>query len=133
MLIVVTDNVQAKMFRVEDRIIELVHTISKKPDRLDRDREAVRTGSGDMRSAEPEDDSKTWSREHLYNELSAELMKRLQNKEFERLAFTVPEENKDELQDCLHIDLLKRTDVFIPKLLTNEEPLDIAAYIQEEM
>jgi hypothetical protein len=113
--------------------MELIETISTKVPRMDQDREAVKTGAGDMRSAQKEDDRQDWSREQLYEQLSKNLMHRLQNKEFEELAFTVPEENKNALQDSLHIDLLKHAHVFIPKHLTGEEPLDLAAWVQEEM
>jgi len=133
MLIVVIDSVQAKLYRAHERTIEPVSVISAQTDTLDRERLAVKTGAGDMRSAEPEDNRKAWSREQLYEGLSADLMKRLQNGEFEELAIAVPEEHKNALEDSLHIDLLKRVKVTIPKLLTGEEPLDLAAWVQEEM
>jgi protein required for attachment to host cells len=132
-LIVATDSVQAKIYKAYEHTIEHVETISRKADVLGGEREAVKTGAGDMRSAEPENDSQDWSREQLYDALSQNLMHRLQNGEFEELALMVPEENKNDLEDSLHINLLKRITVTIPKMLTNEEPLDLAAHVQEEM
>lgn len=130
-IIVATDHVQAKLFLANDRLVEPLQAISVKADRMmDRDRSAVKRG-GVVVAAQHEDEPQEWSREELYTKLSAELMRRLQNKEFETLAFTVPEEHENELKETLHIDLLKRARVFVPKLLTNEEPLDLVAHIQE--
>jgi len=132
-MIAVTDNVQAKLFLVNDREINLVRTISMKTDFLPGERNAIKTGAGDMRSAEPEDKRKDWSREELYDAMSADLLQRMKAGEFEEIAFTVPADVEEELKDCLHIDLLKRAKVFIPKLLTGEDALEIAARVQEEM
>lgn len=129
-MIVVTDNVQAKLFKADGRDMELVHTISTKADKMDQDRVAIATGGG-MRSGEPEDDRQEWSREQLYDLLSKDLMHRLQNGEFEALAFTVPQENENELKESLHVDLLKVANAWVPKHLTNDDAFDIVAHVQE--
>ncbi|OGL67021.1 hypothetical protein A2856_00845 [Candidatus Uhrbacteria bacterium RIFCSPHIGHO2_01_FULL_63_20] len=133
-LIVVTDNVQAKLFRADGRNVELVSVMSQKLEPMEQERMAIATGAG-MRSGDEHNpgDLKAWTREHLYSELSKELMRRLQNGEFERLAFCAPEEHVEELKECLHVELLKRADAFVPKLLTNDDLQDIVAHVQEEM
>jgi len=98
-IIAVTDNVQAKLYRAEGREIELVHTISTKADKLEGERVEIDTGSGDVRSGEPEDDRQEWSREKLYDQLSEELMRRLRAGEFGALAVCVPQENVNELKE----------------------------------
>lgn len=130
-MIAVTDNVQAKLYRADGREIVLIHTISTKADHLDKDRVEIDTGSGDIRSGEPEDDRQEWSREKLYEQLSEELVRRLRAGEFERLAVCVAEENANELKETLHVDLLKAADTWVEKLLTNDDPLDIVAHVQE--
>ncbi len=130
-LIIVTNNEQAKMYRAADREIELIRHISTKADKLEKDRNAVKRGDGSMGSAEQEDDRKEWSREHLYESLNKDLMRRWQNKEFETLVFTVPHEHLEELKESLHIDLLKRTQVFVPKNLMGEELIDLIGHVQE--
>src|SRR3989344_2420432 len=108
-LIVVTDNVQAKLFRADGRNVELVSVMSQKLEPMEQERMAIATGAG-MRSGDEHNpgDLKAWTREHLYSELSKELMRRLQNGEFERLAFCAPEEHVEELKECLHVELLKQ-------------------------
>lgn len=129
--IAVTDNVRAKLYRAEGREIELVHTISTKADKLDRERVEIDTGSGDVRSGEPEDDRQDWSREKLYDQLSVELMRRLRAGEFEALAVCVPQENVNALKESFHVDLLKVAGVWVEKMLTNDDPLDIVLHVQE--
>ncbi len=130
-IIAVTDNVQAKLYRAEGREIELVHTISTKADKLEGERVEIDTGSGDVRSGEPEDDRQEWSREKLYDQLSEELMRRLRAGEFGALAVCVPQENVNELKESLHVDLLKVADAWVEKMLTNDDPLDIVMHVQE--
>ena len=130
-LIVVTDHQHALLFLANDRHLDAVGTLTIKHEHMtDRDRIAVKRGSGDMASAEPDLDPLEWSREELYSKLSKELMHRWQNKEFEELAFTVPEEHENELKETLHIEILKRAKVFVPKILVKEDPLDIVAHVQ---
>ena len=131
-LIVVTDNTQAKLFLAKDRQVELIKTLSTKLEKSDQDRVAVKLSSGMMVSGEQHEDNQDWTREHLYSELSKDLMRRLQNKEFEALILASPQENENELKESLHINLLKVLKMFIPKLLTNEELLDIVTYAEEE-
>ena len=84
-----------------------------------------------MRSGEQHEHNIDWSREQLYTELSKDLMHRLQNLEFETLAFCAPEENMNELKESLHIDLIKRAHAFVERNLTNDDPIDIVAHVQE--
>lgn len=130
-IIAVTDNVQAKLYRADGREIELVHTISTKADKLEGERVEIDTGSGDVRSGEPEDDRQEWSREKLYDQLSEELVRRLRAGEFGALAVCVPQENVNELKESLHVDLLKVADTWVEKMLTNDDPLDIVMHVQE--
>jgi protein required for attachment to host cells len=130
-LVVVTDNVRAKLYLATDRSVNLVHTISTKLEPMEQERVAIRTGSGDMRSGEQHEHNEEWAREQLYGELSTDLMHRLQNGAFEDLALCAPEENMNELKESLHMDLLKRASVFVEKHLTGEDPIDIVAYVQE--
>ncbi|OGL95605.1 hypothetical protein A2348_01800 [Candidatus Uhrbacteria bacterium RIFOXYB12_FULL_58_10] len=130
-LIVVTDNVQAKLYRALGHEVSLVHTISTKADVLEGERVEIMTGSGDVRSGEPEDDRKEWSREKLYDQLSEELMRRLKAGEFESLAVCVPEEHMNELKESLHVDLLKIADAWVRKNLANDDLLDIVIHVQE--
>jgi protein required for attachment to host cells len=129
-MIVVTDNVRAKLFLAKDRDVELVGMISKEADNIVGEREAVVTGAGDMRSGEQDPENLKWSREQLYAALSPELMKRLQAGEFERLALCAPQEDMNEMKESLHIDLLKRTDAYVEKNLCNDELPDIILHVQ---
>jgi protein required for attachment to host cells len=130
-LIVVTDNVHAKIYRAEGRDVELVHTISTKTETLEGEHVEIDTGSGDVRSGEPEDHRRDWSREQLYEKLSEELMRRLKAGEFQSLAMCVPEENANALKESLHVDLLKIAEAWVEKNLTNDDPLDIVLHVQE--
>ncbi len=129
-LIVVTDNVQAKLFKADDHTVELIHTISTKSDDLDQDRVSIVTGAG-LRSGEPEDHRKDWSRGQLYEQLNKDLMHRLQNKEFASLAFCAPQENINSLKGSLHPDLLNVANVWVPKHLIHADVSDIVAQVQE--
>jgi protein required for attachment to host cells len=131
-LIAVTDNVQAKLFLVAGREADPVSVISTKREHEAQERVAVKTGAGDMRSGENHEHLKMQEREELYDELNAELTRRLERGEFEALAVCVPEEHMNELKESLRVDLLKVADVWVPKLLTNDDLLDIIAHVQEE-
>lgn len=130
-LIAVTDNVQAKLFLANDRTVELIHTISTKLEPMEQERVQIITGSGGARSGEQHEGNQTWTREQLYAQLDADLVGRLRNGDFEALAVTVPQENVNELKESLHVDLLKVTDVWVGKLLTNDDILDIVQHVQE--
>lgn len=132
-LIVATDNVQATIYLADGEEVNKVAHLSAKADELPGERSAVGRGSGDAGSAEPEDDRLDWSRERLYEELNTQLMRRLQDGEFEDLAFTAPHDVIGELKETLHIDLLKRAIAFVPKNLMKEELVDLVTHVQEEM
>lgn len=130
-LICVTNNERANIIRVDQTVAEVIGYISAKPDHLPGERSAVKTGSGDMRSAEPDANLQTWSREHLHDALSADLVKRMHKDEFEHLAFCAPEEHLEALRESLHIDLLKRTIAWVPKNLIHHDIQDIVAEVLE--
>lgn len=130
-LIAVTDNVQAKLFLANDREIDLIHTISTKLEPMEQERVQVITGSGGARSGEQHEDNQKWTREQLYAQLDADLVGRLRNGDFAALAVSVPQENINELKESLHVDLLKVADVWVGKLLTNDDLLDIVQHVQE--
>ena len=131
-LIVVTDHVQAKLFLATDREIDLLETFSTKSENTDSDHHVVARGSGELSSSAGEDNRQAWSREQLYEKLNVDLMLRLKKGQFEALAFTVPHDCVNVLKESLHIDLLKRAKAFVPKLLTNDDLLDIVAHVQQE-
>jgi protein required for attachment to host cells len=130
-LIVVTDNVRANIFHAQDRALNLVQTISTKLEPMEQERVAVKLGSGGMRSGEQHEHNVEWAREQLYRELSEDLMRRLKRKEFDSLVLCAPEEHMNELKESLHIDLVKRVDASVERNLTNDDPIDIVAHVQE--
>lgn len=132
-MIAVTDNVQAKLFRAVDRDVELITVISTKLEPMEQERVQIVTGSGGARSGEQHEDNQKWTREQLYEQLDADLMRRHQLGEFEALAFCVPQERMNDLKESLHVDLLKVTNAWVGKLLTNDDVEDIVAHVQEEM
>lgn len=130
-LIVVTNTLKAKLFLANDREAEEVSIIDVSADlELESsDREKLRdSGSGKDESSDKKDHI---TKDHFYHALNEDLMRRLQNNEFEALAFTVPEELENELKECLNVQLLKKATVFVPKNLMNDELLDIITVIQE--
>ncbi|MFC1787611.1 host attachment protein [Patescibacteria group bacterium] len=132
MLIAVTDSTQARLFLADGRTVEEIETITA--DHLplgDQERYHTQTPSGTV-TKEQTENLKEISREELYTALSENLRHRYQKNEFTKLAFAVPKEHLNELKETIHIDLLKITQVFIPKLLTREDPLEIVARTQEE-
>ncbi len=131
-LIAVTDNVQAKIYLANDRSVELIHTISTKLEPMEQERVQIITGSGGARSGEQHEQNQKYTREQLYDRLSADLVGRLRNGDFQALAVTVPQENVNELKESLHVDLLKVADAWVGKLLTNDDVLDIVQHVQEE-
>jgi protein required for attachment to host cells len=132
-LIVATDNVQARIFRADGREVGPVGTITKKLEPMEQERSAVMTAAG-PRSADEHDPGtlKAWTRERLYADLSDDLMARLDAREFAEIAFAAPEENVNELKECLHVDLLKRAVAFVPKNLVNCDLLDLVIHVREE-
>lgn len=131
-LVVVTDNTQAKIYLANGRQVVFTGGLaSDYPPKFETERTSTMTPGG-VHSAEQSERLQAISRERLYHELSDDLMRRLQNKEFERLALAAPEERLEELKESLHIDLLKRADRFLPKNLVGSNPVDIAMHFEEE-
>lgn len=130
-MIVVTDSVQAKLFLAHHRDIEPAgHITSQYPPTDDMERTSGASPSG-RHFGEQDERLQEISLEKLYGELSKELMHRLQNEEFEDLIFTVPQDHINELKESIHIQLLKRASIWVPKLLTNDEVKDILLHIEE--
>lgn len=130
-LICVTNNERANLIRVDKNVAEVIGYISTKPDDIPGERQGVMRGDGTMSSREPDANNLTWSREELYDELSANLMKRSHKDEFEHLAFCAPQEHIEALRESLHIDLLKRTIAWVPKNLIHQELQDVVAEVLE--
>jgi protein required for attachment to host cells len=128
-MIVVTDNVRAKLFLAKDRDVELVHMISKKAESTDGEHNLSVNAAG-PHGNRPDPHNREWSREQLYEALSPELMLRMAKGEFERLAFCAPEEDMNDLKESMHIDLLKRVDAYVEKNLCNDELPDIILHVQ---
>jgi hypothetical protein len=139
-LLVVTNTLHAKFFLANNRMIEEKGEIdvSSELEQVAGDGISIELsgGAGQTVMRSNDDTHDTWKKhvteDHLYTHLNNELMKRLQNQEFEVLVFTVPEEQENELKESLHIQLLKCTNLFIPKNLINHDLLDIVAEVQEE-
>lgn len=131
-LLVVTDNTQAKLYLVNGRSVTFAGQLSSDyPPRDSVERTSTATPAG-MHSAEQSEKLKVVSRAKLYHELSDELMRRLQKQEFVRLALAAPEERLEDLKESLHIDLLKRTEQFLPKNLVGSDPIDIVMHFEAE-
>jgi len=130
-IIVITDNVQAKLYHAFDREFTYLETLSSDyPSHENQEQYSMQTPGG-MHSGEQSEKTRIISRDKLYHKLSKNLLFRLQKNEFETLVFTAPEEDLEELKESLHIDLFKRTFAWIPKNLTYEDSLDLVAHIQE--
>ncbi len=98
-LVAVAGSVQAKLFLAKGHAVTALETVEARPG------------------------------EAFFERLSENLKTRLDKEEFVRLALSVPEDMTEELENSLHIALLKVTDVILPKLLTNTEPVDIAVEV----
>ena len=130
-LIVVTDSTQAKFFLADGRSLEEKEVMENRHEASSDHRDKNQTPDGHIFTEETEN-LKDTTREELYGMLSKKLMQELKQGIFEKLAFTVPADLENELKESLHLDLLKRANIFVPKLLTNDDPLDIVAHIQEQ-
>ncbi|MBU0646462.1 host attachment family protein [Patescibacteria group bacterium] len=132
-MIVATDSQQARLFLARQNLVEEVGVVeSHYPPKDDMERTSGQSPSGDH-FAEQNESTKTISREKLYQALSEELMNRFHRQEFSSLILAAPEEHLNELRDSLHLDLIKRTQAFIPKLLTSEDLLDIIIHAQDAL
>lgn len=136
-LIVITDTLKAKIFLASGLNITGVGTIDVTSglEQESGDREAIKIGGGRQPIFRSNDEYGTkkehMTKDHFYNALNSELLRRRQNHEFDSLVFTVPEELKNELKESLDGQLLKRTKSFIPKNLMKEDLLDVVAIVQE--
>lgn len=131
-MIAVTDSVQAKLYLARERSVNYVATItSSYPPKDDVERTSGESSSGSHFSEQSEKLDEV-SREKLYIALSKDLMHRHQAGEFEELTITVPQEHMNELKESIHIDLLKLTSAWVPKLLTNDDIKDILMHVEAE-
>jgi len=129
--IVVTNTLKAKLFLAKDRSVEEIAVIDVTSDLKNEssDREKlVDSGAGGKDFNNKKDHI---TKDHFYHALNKDLMRRLQNNEFEALAFTVPEDLENELKECLNVQLLKRAAAFVPKNLMNDDLIDIITVVQE--
>ena len=130
-LIVAADSVHAKLFIAngnEAAPLEIIE--SGWPPKGDPERVSGQHGTVNFR--ETAETLKIQSREKLYHALGKRLMALAQEGTFDSLALCAPAEHLDELKGSLHIDLLKRVTVSVPKLLTSEDMLDIVIHVREE-
>ncbi len=126
-MIVVTDHNHSKLFLAREREVEHVDTIEAEPERAG-DKEAYHQSTsrigGKLRidkstGSEDYDWKEHIAHDHLFVELEENLMKRLQNKEFENLILIVPAEAKNHLAERLHQTLQERITKTVPKNLIN--------------
>ncbi|MBM5789774.1 host attachment protein [Candidatus Parcubacteria bacterium] len=128
--IVVCDHESARVFAAHARELEGYETIvSDYPPKDGVERTSTMTPSG-MHSAEESENIKQVSASKLFHKLNKTLLHALQSEKFERIIFTVPSDALSELKKSLHQDLLNRTDLFLPKLLTKFAPLEILEHLR---
>ncbi|MFA6132115.1 MAG: hypothetical protein WC702_03605 [Patescibacteria group bacterium] len=136
-LIVVTNTLKAKTFLADGLNLTEAGEIDVTSDleQENGEREAIKYGGASQPNFASNDEYGTKkdhiTKDHFYNALNKELMHRMQNNEFDVLAFTVPEDLENELKESLHGQLLKKTEIFVPKNLMNDDVLDVVAVIQE--
>lgn len=136
-LIVITNTLTAKMFLAsglnvtEAGIVDVTSDLEQE----NGERKAIKFGGAGQPIFRSNDEygakKEHLTKDHFYSALNDELMRRKQNNEFDSLAFTVPKELENELKESLHGQLLKKTKIFVPKNLMNDDLLDVAATIQE--
>ena len=130
-LIVVTNTMKAKLFLAKDREVEEISIIDVFKDFKDESsgrEKLIASGAGGNELSDKKDHI---TKDHFYHALNEDLIHRLQNNEFEALAFTVPAELENELKECLNVQLLKKTVAFVPKNLMNDDLVDIITVVQE--
>jgi protein required for attachment to host cells len=130
-LIVVTNTMKAKLFLAKEREVEEISVIDVTKDLEDESsgrEKLIASGAGGNELSDKKDHI---TKDHFYHALNEDLMRRLQNNEFEALAFTVPAELENELKECLNVQLLKKAIAFVPKNLMNDDLVDIITVVQE--
>lgn len=130
-IVVVSDSTQAKLYFANERLFEFKEELSSDyPSKDNVERYSMKAPSG-AHSAEQSEATKVHSRELLYKQINDRLMALDAEGGYEALVICAPQEHLKELQESLHMKLYKRTEIWIPKLLTHEEPLDLIGIIQE--
>ena len=124
-LLVVADGEHALFFSLHDREMEPSGEVSiEYPSKEDMERSSVITPGG-RHSAEQSENLNS-EKEHRFSHLLAnELMHRLQQDQYEDLILTIPQEQQNEFVEALHNDVRSHLIKIIPKLLTNEPPIEI--------
>jgi len=131
-LVAVTDSQQAIFYLGTDRLFEKIKEVKQNEGLdIDPERYSMYTPDGTHSGAYSERTAMV-AREKFYDELSELLRKECQTHEVTSLIICVPEEHENELKETIHGDLLKRTELWIPKNLVQELPLDILEHIAHE-
>lgn len=135
-LVVISDNMQAKLYKGEDRQFEKIGKVDQDYyPYADASRNLTTKSSGDkatdVYSTEQSENIKDSARKHLYSNLNKELMHRLQDNDFEQLIIAAPQEDVNELKDSLNNELVKRIKVTVPKTLTKMSEMDIIKHVEE--
>jgi protein required for attachment to host cells len=125
-LIAVTDNTRAKIYRAEDREITLVKEITTQPPAHKHEEQPTLVNPSDKNEKE-----KVATREKLYRKLDAELVAITQKEPHDYLVYCAPQERMSDLQDHVHVKLYKLVQMWYPKNLINDDPIEIVAHIQE--
>jgi protein required for attachment to host cells len=135
-LLVVSDNMHAKLYKGEERQLEKIGEVDQDYyPYADASRNLTTKSSGggatDVYATEQSENIKQSARKHLYKNLNKELMHRLQDGEFEQLIITAPENDVKELKSNLHNKLTKRIKVVVPKTLTKMSEMEIIKHVEE--
>ena len=130
-LIAVTDNMRAKIYRAEGHLIELVKEITSGSPSHTNEEHASIVAPSQMHSVEQNEKDKVISREKLYRKLDAEIVVLTQKEPHDYLVYCAPEEYMKELQDHVHMKLYKLVQMWYPKNLVNDDPIELVAHIQE--
>ena len=128
--VVISDHRQAKLYRVHDRTVELMGEIITHHLPLEKENSTIFVPGG-MHAGNPKENLKEVEEEELIHALNDDLMRRLHQREFERLLFTVPEDGMKPFKEKLHPDLLSRTDLFLPKLLISQDLMDAFRLVED--
>ncbi len=133
MCLVILNHEMARLFLAHDRDMEETQTItSDYPPKENVERASMMTPSG-MHSAEESEKIKQISADKLFHKLNDTLVSMRQTDAYERLIFTVPPDTINQLKNTLHRDLLERTDLFLPKILTKCTPMEILEHLNREL
>jgi len=130
-IIAITDNQKAKLLLANNDQIEELEIIETEEEAIS-DTQAMSGGQPHLESMpEQKEHDQHMIKDHLYPALNKNLLKRLENKEFEELIIFVPEQNKGFLEDALHSYLTERLQI-IPVNVMKESLEQIIKRIQNK-